>query len=78
MKHTNCVVCGAELTGRQRTFCSNRCKQQFKYEKSKGERCELCYKRMRPRLTMGGYIPRHEKCELEALRKRDESLSLHN
>ena len=30
-----CIVCGSELTGSKRMFCSNNCKQKHHYEQTK-------------------------------------------
>lgn len=33
-RKTNCVVCGKELTGKQRTACSEVCRNSYKYQKN--------------------------------------------
>ena len=58
-----CAVCDKALTGRQRLFCSEACKQAAKYEQAKGLRCKVCKKTMKPRPTMGGFIQMHKRCE---------------
>lgn len=59
---TDCVVCEKELTGRQRHFCSEACKQRAKYQQSKGKRCSICKKPMRPIPTLGGFQQAHNAC----------------
>ena len=55
MTMSKCKVCEVELGGRQRTFCSNKCKQVAKYQQAKGERCKACKKPMKPTPIMGGF-----------------------
>jgi len=56
MNDKDCVVCGKGLEGRQRTFCSNACKQQEKYARAKGRSCKHCHKPIKkPELVMGGF-----------------------
>ena len=51
-----CVICKSELEGGQRTFCSNRCKQEDKYDRKRGLRCATCHKPIKkPVPVMGGY-----------------------
>lgn len=64
-----CKRCGCEITGRKRNWCSEACKQAFKYEKSKGERCDVCFKRMEPRPVLGGFIPKHRECQLKEMKR---------
>jgi len=54
MRH--CVICDKELDGKQRKFCSNRCKQQDKYEVKCGRRCRVCSAEIKkPIPVMGGF-----------------------
>ena len=56
MKKKACIICAAPLDGRQRLFCSNRCKQQDKNERVIGRRCAKCHKPIKkPVPVMGGY-----------------------
>lgn len=49
-----CKVCNAELEAPKRLWCNNRCKQEAKYEQSKGLRCKYCHKPMKPVAVLGG------------------------
>ena len=51
----DCVICGEELQGSQRKFCSEACKQRDKYQRQKGERCADCKRPMKPIPVIGGY-----------------------
>ena len=58
----SCVICDKDLEGRQRTFCSNTCKQKDKFDRQRekylratGRLCIHCHKDMVPEPVMGGY-----------------------
>jgi hypothetical protein len=55
-----CVVCESKLTGRQTTYCSNKCKMVIKNESKLGRMCKHCYKPMKPVPVMGGF---KQECE---------------
>ena len=66
----DCVICGAGLTGHQRLFCSNRCKQADKYDRKRGMRCIKCHKPIKvPHAVLGGF---RQTCDRKACLTKKE------
>ena len=62
-KSDHCIICGTELSGRQKKFCSNPCKQKWKYAVDQGRMCAFCGKPKRKVPVLGGYEKYHKACK---------------